>query len=312
MRLTFEQTEWFAAYKASYLPEEFHATPTFGSAIANHVGELLQLAEPDVCRARKRGTNSELAEDEFRERVLIEDGARIAIGGIRFKNDDLQFPFVGINANFNLFEPKLIGQIASVAKREFGAFEPKGILIPGPPHIALSTGFERWSHTVCGSATGAGNFRLPAELACSFPSHAEFYDEYRDTYAAWDALSPNLSSFLRAEAKEDLDASAAEGLLASFSDPAGWCGLIAAREEALYGTRALYIFEIFLVERWRGRGAAKAIDAALVSQAASRYSLIWEHIYSENWPSLRVALAQGRSIIETEYFFPFAFNSGPS
>lgn len=93
--------------------------------------------------------------------------------------------------------------------------------------------------------------------------------------------------------------------MASFNDPAGWCGLIAAREEALYGTRALYIFEIFLVERWRGRGAAKAIDAALVSQAANRYSLIWEHIYSENWPSLRVALAQGRSVIETEYFFPY-------
>jgi hypothetical protein len=31
----------------------------------------------------------------------------------------------------------------------------------------------------------------------------------------------------------------------------------------------------------------------------------WEHIHSENLPSLRVALGQGRSIIETEYFFPF-------
>ena len=126
MRLTFEQTERFAAYKASYLPEEFSANPTFGSAISSHVAELLQLAEPEVCTARKRGANSELAEDDFREWVLLDDGARLAIGGIRFRNDDLQFPFVGINANFDLFEPKLIGQIASVAKHEFGASSRRG------------------------------------------------------------------------------------------------------------------------------------------------------------------------------------------
>ena len=67
----------------------------------------------------------------------------------------------------------------------------------------------------------------------------------------------------------------------------------------------MQIIEIFLVERWRGRGAAKAVDAALVAKAADRHALVWEHIHCENWPSLRTALAQGRSIIETEYFLPF-------
>ena len=94
--------------------------------------------------------------------------------------------------------------------------------------------------------------------------------------------------------------------MASFSDRAGLVlASVAVREEALCGMRALYIFEIFLAQRWHGKGAAKAMDTALVSKAADRYPLVWEHIHSENLPSLRVALAQGRLIIETEYFFPF-------
>jgi hypothetical protein len=305
LQLTSEQIQAFAAHKASYLPEEIGANSAFRGAITSQVDELLHLAEPKVCAARKRGTNSELAEDEFRERVLIEDGARMAIGGIRFKSDDLRFPFVAINASFDLFEPKLIGHVASLARREFSAFKPKGILVSGRPSLALSRRFERWNHTLYGPAIAPGNVRLPMELTCSFPSKVEFYDEYREAYAAWSASSPKLSGFVRAEAREDLEASALGGLLASVTDKAGWCGVVAAREEALYGKQALYIFEIFLVQRWRGRGAARAMDAALVSKAANRYSLVWEHINSENWPSLGVALAQRRSVIETEYFFPY-------
>jgi GNAT superfamily N-acetyltransferase len=305
LRLTLEQRDAFAAYKASYLPEEIGANPAFRSAIAADIDKLLHLAEPEVCEGRRRGTNSEVAGDQFRERVLIEDGAKAVIGGIRFRNDDLRFPFVGIDASFDLFKPRLIGQVASVARREFRAFEPRGILLCGPPNLELWGGIERWNHTLSGSMRAIRDFQLPAELMCSFPNTVEFYDEYREAYAAWQASSPALGSFVRIEAREDLEAAAAKGLLASFSDKAGWCGVAAAQEDALYGTRALYIFDIFLEQRWRGRGAGRAIDAALVSKAANRYSLIWEHIHSGNLPSLRVALGQGRSIIETEYFFPF-------
>jgi hypothetical protein len=103
-----EQIEGFAAHKASYLPKEIVANPAFHCAIRSHVNELLHLAEPRVCAARKRGTGFELAEDQFRERVLIEDRVRVAIGGIRFRGDDLRFPFVGIHTSFDPFEPKLV------------------------------------------------------------------------------------------------------------------------------------------------------------------------------------------------------------
>jgi hypothetical protein len=308
--LTLEQIEAFAAYKASYLPEEIAANSAFRRAIGSHAEELLHLAEPEVCAARKRGTNSELAEDEFRERVLYNDGARVAIGGIRFRSDNLRFPFVGINASFDPLEPELVSRVASAARHEFGAFGPKGILISGQPRLAHSSRFERWSHTLCGPATACGSIQLPMQLTCSFPGKVKFYDEYREAYADWRVSSPGLSDFVQVEPREDLEASAAEGLLASFSDNAGWCGVAAGREEALYGMQALYIYEIFLVQRWRGRRAARAMDTALVSKAATRYSLVWEHIHSENWPSLRVALAQRRSVIETEYFFPYQDDGG--
>lgn len=308
--LTSEQIEGLVDYKASYLPGQISASPAFRPAVGQHVSSLTRLAEPEVCARRKEFMRSALAADEFRERVLIEDGAQVVVGGIRFRNLDPGFPFVELNANFDLLQPNLVGQIASVARHHFGGFAPKGILAVGPPKVALSIGVERWSHAVCGPSANTCNALLPDGLTCSFPATAEFYDAYRDAYAQWQATSPGLGGFVQAEPRQDLEASAAQGLLASFADAAGWCGVVAARQEALYGTQALYIYEIFLVERWRGKGAAKAIDAALVSRLASRYVLVWENIHSENWPSLRVAFAQGRSVLETEYFLPYGEDGG--
>src|SRR5262249_18287552 len=162
----------------SYLPEEIGANSAFRRAIASHADEWLHLAEPEVCAARKRGTNSQLAEDQFRERVLLKDGPILAIGGIRFKSDDLRFPFVGINASFDPFKPRFITYLASAARREFYAFKPKGILLPGRPSLALPSRLERWSHTLYGPVLAPGNVRLPAELTCSFPYKVEFYGEY--------------------------------------------------------------------------------------------------------------------------------------
>ncbi len=305
MKLTFEQIEEFVAYKASYLPNGLSTSTTFRPAIEQHIGALTRLAQPKVGAKRKAFLKSELDGEEFRERVLLDDGARVVVGGIRFRNLDRTFPFVEVNASFDLFEPDLISYVGWLARQQFGRFEPKGILAVGPPNVALSTGVQRWSHIVCGPTISSSNALLPAAITCSFPAGTEFYDEYRTAYAEWRSSSPGLSSFVRAEPREDLQASASQQLLASFADPAGWCGIVAAREEALYGMPALYIYDIFLVGRWRGKGAAKAVDTAFVSSVASRYSLIWEHIHSANLPSLRVALSQGRPVLETEYFLPY-------
>src|SRR4029077_21288346 len=109
---------------------------------------------------------------------------------------------------------------------------------------------------------------LPSGLSCSFPATIDFDDAYRVAYAEWQANTPTLGEVVSGEPRRTLEAAAAAGLLASFHDRIGWCGVVAAREEALYGTGAMQIIEIFLVERWRGRGAAKAVDAALVAKAA--------------------------------------------
>ena len=298
------QIQALADYKASYLPSEVGANSAFRSAIDEHVRALERLAEPETCVRRKVALGSELDADNFRERVVLSEGAEAVVAGIRFQNRDAAFPFVEINATFDLFEPERIEHVAAVAGEHFARFAPRGILVAGPPDLKLPIVFERWTHAVGGPAVAARDAPLPPALTCSFPAAIDFYAVYCAAYAAWQASSPGLSGFVRPEPRADLEAAAAAGLLASFADPAGWSGVVAAREEAFYGTPAMYIFEILLVERWRGRGAAVAIDGALVSRLAGRYPFVWEHIHSENWPSLRVAEAQGRSILETDYFFP--------
>lgn len=303
--LTDAQIEGFAKYKASYLPSLIGTNAAFLQAIREHVGDIVGLAAPEACARRQDFFKFDIPATEFRERVLYEDFERVVLGGIRFKCRDPKFPFVELNANFHLFTPLILAEFAELARESFHAFAPKGILMTGSPHAAVSATTERWSSVLCGPTTVLSSRGLPAELACTFPTHVDFYETYRSAYEAWQTTSPNLRGFVRAESHEDLEASAAQGCLASLEDANGWCGVVAAREEALYGTQALYIFEIFLTERWRGRRVALALDAALVSHAARRFPLVWENIHAENWPSLRVALAQGRTIVETEYFIPW-------
>ena len=92
--LTEAQIKNFAVHKASYLPEQVRTSRTFLPAIREHVRSLSELEEPTVCARRQ----------ESRERVLLHDGAKVIIGGVRFKNLDPNFPFVELNANFDLLE----------------------------------------------------------------------------------------------------------------------------------------------------------------------------------------------------------------
>ena len=148
--LTEAQIQALADYKASYLPSEVCANSAFRSAIDEHVRALERLAEPETCVRRKEAFGSELDADDFRERVVLSEGAEAVVAGIRFQNRDPAFPFVEINATFDLFEPERIEHVAAVAGEHFARFAPRGILVAGPPDLKLPIVFERWTHAVGG------------------------------------------------------------------------------------------------------------------------------------------------------------------
>ena len=305
LELTQAQIDRFADHKARYLPSKIASGPVFRASVVQEVEAIVRLAAAETCLGRKAHFGSALDPDAFRERVLVEEGAKIAIGGIRFRNLDTGFPFIEVTSNFNLLDPSLSLPVLAIAARQFAGFAPRGLLLTGPPGVALAMPFERWTHVVAGASAQACAAVLPAGLCCSFPAKVDFYDAYHTAYSEWRANSPGLAPFVRIEPRQSMEEAAAAGLLASFHDSSGWCGVVCAREEALYGTPAMYIIELFLVERWRGRRAARAIDTALVSRMGEHYPVVWEHIHAGNLPALRTALAQGRSIVETEYFLPF-------
>jgi len=305
LELTQAQIDRFADYKARYLPRKIASGPAYRASIAQQVEAIVRLAAAETCLRRKAHFESALDPDAFRERVLVEEGAKVAIGGIRFRNLDPGFPFIEVTSNFDVLDLSLSRPVLAIAARQFAGFAPRGLLLAGPPGVTLAMPFERWTHVVAGASAQACAAVLPTGLCCSFPAKVDFYDAYHAAYAEWRASSPGLAPFVRIEPRQSMEEAAAAGLLASFHDASGWCGVVGAREEALYGTPAMYIIELFLVERWRGRRAGRAIDTALVSRMAEHYPVVWEHIHAGNLPSLRTALAQGRSIVETEYFLPF-------
>jgi hypothetical protein len=147
IELTKAHIDRFADYKAGYLPSELGSGPAFRTSIGQSMNSIVQLAETNTCLKRKEFFKSALGLDEFRERVLLEDGAKIVTGGIRFRNLNPGFPFVEATANFDLLEPTAMQQVASIANRQFAAFAPKGLLVVGPPDVALRNGLERWTQS---------------------------------------------------------------------------------------------------------------------------------------------------------------------
>ena len=134
-QLTDEQIEGVARYKASYLPVAISAGLGFRPAVRKHVSDLQELGSPEVCARRRELFKLALADAEFRERIVFADGSRVVIGGIRFQHLNVAFPFVELNASFDLIEPRILRHVATIARQQFPAFAPKGVLVVGAPVV---------------------------------------------------------------------------------------------------------------------------------------------------------------------------------
>lgn len=85
-------------------------------------------------------------------------------------------------------------------------------------------------------------------------------------------------------------------------DDDGFAGLAAATISPLFGRRALCMLDVFLSERWRGKGLAPAVQSTFLAGQRSGADTVWGHIHARNIPSLRTAQKLGRRPVQQEYF----------
>ena len=286
-----------------YLPPEVLSHPNFASAAHQLLRSLDELASLDVAKKRAERFAPQIEAKKFCERLVWEQGEHQAIAGIRFKKLNPDFPFIFATLNF-VPTAKDFASIKAAIQTDFSDFRLQGIAIRQAPGLLSDVPHETWSHTVWGRTAQDEEASLAGPVQAQFEAEFPYYDVYRREYQALLESDPKKNAYLRFEDQEDLEAAAKRGLLINVYDKQGWGGTIAAREQDLYGLPCLYVFELFLCARLRGKGLAVPLERSFLNSLSKRYPFVFGHIDHTNLPSLKTALAVGRRVIETEHFFP--------
>lgn len=292
----------FADPVLEYLPDLFDRQEIFDSEYED-LESLAQLANADIVKERIDRLAVRLSPDEMTERVLYNDGSKVVVAGLRFRNLDLQFPFVALKLNFRADQESTIQLLRKLVRENFDEAVPRGFTLWEKPGQNLYQ-TETWSYIVAGPTASIEPRDLPSNLTLAHPSTvSEFYEDYKAEYEAWRLSHPKLAPFVQVETKEDLEASGAKGLLTTLEDAQGWAGLVVAKSSPLFGRKGLSMLDIMLSQRLRGQGLGKKLEATFVAKQRDQFELVWGHIHSENHASLRTAQSLGRELIQQEYFF---------
>jgi GNAT superfamily N-acetyltransferase len=275
----------------SYLPPEVLQHGRVELATRKLLLEADEIASPEACALRA-------------ERFYLHghENGRLIIGGLRFRKLNPAFPFVHFLANFSITEDD-IARFQELTKRTYGIARPRGFTIRQAPDLFKNTEHEKWSHTLWARTRDIPEASLPSSLSAAWNTQVDFYPDYEREYEEFFKLHSETAEYLKLESLSDLNRQAQDGLLLSVYDSLGWGGVIGGVALDFYGFPCLYIFEIFLAKRLRGKGIARTLQASFIRRLSDRFSHIYGHINDANLPSLRTAHSLNRKVVESEYFF---------
>jgi hypothetical protein len=284
-----------------YLPAFFDPQAVSDSEYED-LESLAQLATESVVAERIQKLGVALPPDQMTERLLFNDGTRAVVSGFRFLNLDLRFPFVALKANFRINEPETARILKALVMKTYGEADPQGYTLWEQPGLDFGQ-TENWG-VVVGGSTETVVIDSPARFEFRWETTPEsFFAILEREHRQWSSESPGLAKFTRLESFRDLETAGSKGLMLSVYDDQGWAGVIAGRSSPLYGREALYLNELFLTKRLRGRGLAKVLQSQFLLKLKSDFEIVWGHINRSNEASMKTALSLGRVPLQQEYYF---------
>jgi hypothetical protein len=247
--------------------------------------------------------------EKMAERLLEDSEGRTVISGLRYRNLDPEFPFVAVKTTTRVNDVKALDALAGQVATAYRGVGVRGFTFSEQPGLELPH-TESWATVVAGSlsrAAAAGRQDLDGSLQLSWPEAAtEVFTDYQDEHHRWRTESPELAPFVPASDEEELQDAADQGLLMVLRDSDGFAGVAAATISPLFGRRAVYMMEMFLAQRLRGKGLASKVESAFLGGQPSGADTVWGHIYAGNLPSLCTAQKLERRAVQQEYFVSLA------
>jgi hypothetical protein len=302
MKITDEFKKSYEANLKSYLPESIIQNENFKSSISESLQDLVELSTRVVCKARKKGLNLDCDEEHLAERCInLSDGTQI-IAGARFKNLDINFPFIAIQKSKEA-SADILEEIKTAVLEEFREIKPKGFLFKDNPNLNLP--LDKWSHTVFGEIKIDNHASKVLGLNFNMSRSLEWYSQYVIEYRERLNEKHELLGFVRIGDLTEFEESAAENNLLLITDDLGFCGVVAGIKSPLYGLPSVYMIENYLSKRCIGKKVSPVAQTYFLKNVHTSYKHVWGTIYDKNLSSLNTALRVGRKIVETEYFYKF-------
>lgn len=301
MKVSEQFRDQYLNYLKSYLPQEIVQHPNFRNSVLTSLNELVELSESKVCEARRNGLGLSCDSRDLAERTLRLSNGNQFIAGARFKNLNIEFPFIEVQLSSEI-SSELVSEISSIVRTEFKNLRPLGFKFKDRPDAYLN--FEKWSHAVFGNIEEC-EMQVPAGMSLGFTNSLDWHQQYVTEYQERLAEKRELDGFVRIGQFDEFKESADDNALLVVCDASGFCGVISGTKSPIYGLPAIYMIESYLSKRWIGKKIAPIAHAVFLNEMSKRFEYVWGTIYDKNLSSLNTALRIGRRIIETEYFVRF-------
>lgn len=232
-----------------------------------------------------------------------------AVTGIRFRGRDVTKPFVDVIATSVTPDAAGIAELAEVLVHH-EAFAPRCLRVhlPGDARGAGALAGAPFASApdqlvVAGSVTAVNARPRTArssavELVRSTPEAAAA--RVAGIYAEVQRSRPDIDEWATPASADDLADADDEGLLFDVVVQGRTAGVVAAARDDAYGFTGFGVEEIALDAEHRRRGYGPAVLQHLAQRLpAGAPDVLWGHVHPDNTPSLRNALASGRTVVSS-------------
>jgi hypothetical protein len=240
---------------------------------------------------------------------LMELGSFRLIAGIRFRDRDIRFPFVGVE---QCSVP--LGTVADSAAvlhdlhAAFAPFRPRAVSFFHPAHLPLRIRQVRGDYHVLAAPARsmiehAPPLHLDRVVLVTSPD-LDFHDQYAALYDDIFAERHWARAELNIETRETLQDCLVQELLFQILVDGAWSGIVAGTHATRGGIAGIEVVEIVLSRGARGSGLGVAVQRRFAEQVAQRepMAVIWGTVADANVPMRRTAERAGRIDVGTAYW----------
>lgn len=263
-----------------------------------------ELNDPSVMKARFEHFKIEGATPEsYRESFKEIDEKRLMLYGIRHFGGDKNLPFVQMRLNFQPKDKSEVKRLYDSIKLELEVFKPQKISL----YSSVESDCDLFGSTfLVAKSIDCLNLRpwsSEDEIQFKKIEDDSYYEWFKQGYRSFHRLNPHLEKKVPLNSLETMSESKDEGLLYQAFYQGELMGLIAGLRSSFLGHDGMYFNEIFIDQKWKGKGLAKAIQRKFISITCKGHEYIWGTIDYSNHPSFKTALSNGRKPIRYECFY---------